>query len=228
MRNLKLLYLLVLAALSTVAPAQSIYVDFDIGSGTPEIGSGAPSSSFAGAAGIPGVWNRVFRDDNGPAPLFDTNGVLGGASMTWSGSAGNLGFNNPTNTGDLALLLNDAKNVSDTLTMRISGLAPGRYRVFTYAVEPQGHSWTTNIAIPGSVQGTVAVTGPMPGNLLLEGVTHSIHDLQFNGGELMIAASGEWPRSYVNGFQILAVPEPTTVPFLTSGLACLVFGRKRI
>ncbi|MCH8274937.1 MAG: hypothetical protein IH851_09115 [Armatimonadetes bacterium] len=34
-------------------------IDLDIGSGSPEIGNGAPSDAFPGAAGQPGRWNRV-------------------------------------------------------------------------------------------------------------------------------------------------------------------------
>ena len=214
--------------LRMLASAQSIYVDFDIGSGTPQIGAGAPSSGFGGAAGVPGQWNRLFRDDGGPASFFDVNGAATNVVMTWTGSAGGIGFNNPINTGDYALLLNDAKAVgSGGLNLTISGLTPGLYRIFTYAVKPQGEAWTTQITVPGSAQGIVAVTGPMPGNQLIPGITHSIHDIQLTGGPLTIQAAENWPGSYVNGFQILAVPEPTTISVIAFSLAALAARRRR-
>jgi hypothetical protein len=129
----------------------------------------------------------------------------------------------------MALLLNDAQHIgAGGLTISVTGLIPGAYRVFTYAVEPQGNLWSTMITVPGSIQGTIAVTGPMPGNHLIDGVTHSVHDLQFGGGTLTIFAAEHWPRSYVNGLQILAVPEPFPVSVFAIGLAAVTLRRKRM
>ncbi|MFI5384937.1 MAG: PEP-CTERM sorting domain-containing protein [Fimbriimonadales bacterium] len=66
----------------------------------------------------------------------------------------------------------------------------------------------------------------MPGNQLIEGVTHSVHDIQLGAGPLTIFAAADWPKSYVNGFQILAVPEPATVSTLVLALAGFAARRK--
>jgi hypothetical protein len=148
--------------------------------------------------------------------------------MTWSGGAGVLGYNNPNLSGDYAYLLKDAEAVgAGGLRFTLTGLAPGQYRIFTYAVKPQGEAWTTQITIPGSVQGTVDVTGPMPPNQLIDGITHSVHDIDFSGGSLLIRAEEHWPNSYVNGFQIQAVPEPASVAALAALLPILVRKRSR-
>jgi hypothetical protein len=144
------------------------------------------------------------------------------------GSGGAFGYNNPINTGDYNLLLNDADPVgAGGLRYTLDGLLPGRYKIYTYAVEPQGDPWLTQVTVPGSTQGTVAVTGPMPGNQLIEGITHSVHDIDFAGGSLLIRAEDHWPASYVNGFQIVAVPEPASLSICGMGLA-YVLRRRRL
>ena len=208
---------------------QSIYVDLDVGIGDEGIGNGAPSSSFGGAAGIPGYWNRTPTGGGVTWSLRDTSGSPTPVTVRWTGSAGGLGYRNTNNTGDYALLLNDAENVgTGGLNFTISNLLPGSYSVITYAVEPQGHLWETDISVPGSTTpNPQAVWGPMPGNQLILGVTHSIHDIDLSGGPLTIIAAEHFPRSYVNGFQILAVPEPSAIFACALGLAALVAIRRR-
>lgn len=212
----------VFVSIGRVASGQSIYVDMDGGFGGAEVGTGAPSSSFAGAAGVPGYWNQVQAGNGGPWQLRDADGELDTVSMSWTGSGASFGFNNPALTGDFRLLMADAEMVgAGGLRYEISGLAPGEYRVFTYACKPQGQALTSFITVPGSTQGTVAVTGPMPPNFFVAGVTHSIHDVNSLTGTIRIQAA-EIQNSYVNGFQLLAVPEPATVFACAFGLAILI------
>ena len=213
-----------------VASGQSIYVDMDGGFGGGEVGTGAPSSAFGGAAGVPGYWNQVQAGNGGPWNLRDTNGNLSGVVVTWSGSGGSFGYNNPNISGDYKLLMADADPVGHPgLTDTITGLIPGGYRIFTYACKPQGQAVTSFITVPGSVQGTLAVTGPMPPNQFISGVTHSIHDAQLSGGPLVIQSAEEPSETYVNGFQILAVPEPSLISsFALASAAYLAARRKRM
>lgn len=216
----------VFVSIGRVASGQSIYVDMDGGFGGAEVGTGAPSSSFAGAAGVPGYWNQVQAGNGGPWQLRDADGELGTVSMSWTGSGASFGFNNPALTGDFRLLMADADQVgAGGLRYEISGLAPGEYRVFTYACKPQGQALTSFITVPGSTQGTVAVTGPMPPNFFVEGVTHSVHDIFVTGDTVQIRAA-EIQNSYVNGFQIVAVPEPIAIFSFVVGFGLLV-GRRR-
>jgi hypothetical protein len=227
MKGLRIPALALVGCLVPAGAAQSIYVDLDVGIGGPQLGGGAPSSAFGGAAGVPGFWNAVEADSGSATGILDTGGHATTVSMTWTGGGGGFGLNNPINTGDYNLLLNDAERNGSDMSFVISGLLPGPYRVFTFAVEPHGDLWTTNITIAGSVEGTRSVTGPMPGNQLIEGVTHSIHNIELGGGPLTIEAVGAWPRSYVNGFQILAVPEPTTISAFSFCLAGFLARRKK-
>ena len=96
MQRIKLLLGITIgASVCTVTSAQSVYVDLDIGSGPPSIGSGAPSSSFGGAAGVPGYWNRVQAGNDGPWALNDTSGAATDVSVSWTGDGGALGYTNP-------------------------------------------------------------------------------------------------------------------------------------
>ena len=59
------------------ASAQSFNIDLDIMAGPPEAGAGAPSSTFGGAAGSVGFWNRVdAAGPRQPTPLASLDGVL--------------------------------------------------------------------------------------------------------------------------------------------------------
>ncbi|MFI5384938.1 MAG: PEP-CTERM sorting domain-containing protein [Fimbriimonadales bacterium] len=217
------------SALGCIGPAagQSIYVDIDIGIGDPALGNGAPSSAFGGAAGIPGFWNRVQADSDGPFALKDATGSPTGVVLTAHGGGGATGYRNTTNTGDYALWLNDGERIGGSLIYTVTGLAPGSYRVFTAAVQPQGGVDDAFITVPGSsTTNPQLVTGPMPGNQLIQGITHSVHDIDFSGGALVISAAGD-DNAYVNGFQIEAAPEPATVSAFALALAGFAARRKR-
>src|SRR5688572_27371175 len=100
-------------AVTPAAYAQSFNIDLDAFFGTPETGNGAPSPEFGAAAGQLGLWNRISMVAGGTIPIHDTAGAFTGATMHVFGTFGDgIGFNNPTNTGDFALLLNDAASVN--------------------------------------------------------------------------------------------------------------------
>lgn len=208
--------------------AQSIFVDMDIMSGGIDVGAGAPSPAFGAAAGVPGFWNQVPSGNEGPWALRDISGSVTSVSMSWVGDGGGLGYNNPNLAGDFKLLMADAERVgAGGLRFTITGLSPGPYRIFTYACKPQGELWTTVITVPGSTsENPQAVTGPMPPNQFVLGVTHSIHDILLSGGPLEIVAA-EHQNSYVNGFQILAVPEPASFFAFASLLTAMAVLRRR-
>ncbi len=92
-------------------------MDLDVAVGDPGIGNGAPSSSFGDAAGQPGFWNR-FGFGGVPVPIA---GLGGESTVVWMDAeytgqvGGGGGFAFAGNTGDYALLLNDAATVGSIL-----------------------------------------------------------------------------------------------------------------
>ncbi len=212
------------AAVVLHAPAapQNFNVDLDIFFGGPEIGNGAPSDAFGGAAGMPGRWNRIPMLGNGPYDLVDVNGSPTSVHMSavWSqGHRGGGGTNQQINTGDFKLLLDDAASVADllnggTVTYYWNGLSPGPYDLYVYAVHRGGFALDAPVfAANTSSPNPQIVRGPMPGNAFALHVTHSVHRIEVTDGSMrawIVQAPGMQHNLNVNGFQIIAVAEPST------------------
>jgi hypothetical protein len=205
-----------LAFTFAAANAQSFNVDVDISNGNPLGGAGAPSSAFGAAANQPGVWNALPAQTISGFGLLDLQGNATSVSASCVGSGGAVGFNNPGNTGDFNFLLNDADRIgTGSLRYTLSNLANGFYRIFTYSVRPNVTQGSSDITVAGATIPTVHVAGVMPGNSFILGVTHAIHEVNVTNGTLQIRADGS-PNDYINGFQIVSVPEPTPVIALTA------------
>ncbi len=219
---------LLASGLST-AHSQSFNIDLDIFGGTPEIGNGAPSGAFGAAANQPGRWNRVNGSASIPIQLFGLDGNPTNVWITASGGTGSRGgWNNPLNTGDYALLLNDTTIVfNGPITWTVSGLENGVYRLFTHAICPvPDFEWPAKVSVTGSSSSNPQiVTGPMPGNSFEHLVTHAIHDVVVPHGLLIVtvetAGDPNTTLAYVNGFQLVAVPEPISAAGLAVGLVIL-------
>jgi hypothetical protein len=79
----------ILALVIGKVSAQSVYVDMDIFIGGEELGAGAPSSAFGGAAGTPGYWNQVQAGSAGEAVfLKDIDNNSTPVAISWTGGAG--------------------------------------------------------------------------------------------------------------------------------------------
>lgn len=234
-----------LAACLLPAPAlgQFFNIDIDCEDGSPPfLGSGVPSSSFGAASGQTGVWNLLNGLSTAPIPLVGLNGAATGATVTVSSTVflSCLSYNNPTNTGDYALLLNDASQAGTivqggSLTYTFNGIANGSYEVYTYASAPQGdlgQLTASSVFVPGSTSANPQfVSGPETGNAFALGITHSIHDILVTNNTLIVDVSelpvGTYP-AYVAGFQIQSVPEPGTATMLGLGIAIAAFLRRRV
>ena len=209
------------------AAALSFNVDIDARGFPPEVGGGVPAPTFGGPAGQLGTWNSVTPSGTNRGFLSDLNGNITNVNLTVTGWGGGFGFNNPNIWGDFKLLMADAEQVSDVLTYTLTGLQPGYYRVFTLALPPGGEFASTTIRVPGSISGDQTVSGSMPANFFQHLLTHSVHDIVVSDGTLRIQASGVWPNSFVNGFQVAMVPEPGTLLVLTGSLTALAARRRR-
>jgi hypothetical protein len=216
------------------ALAQSFNVDIDQTGPNPQLGQGVPSSTFGAAAGQPGAWNS-YLNTSAAVPLVDLAGAATSATVqitATSTSPTTLGFNNPANTGDFALLLNDGSQIGTTVqggsrTYTFSGLAAGAYSIVTYTARPQGTNGHLLIDIPGSNEGQLTATGVPTGNTFTPGVSHVTHTLSLVGSSFNINLTdipGD-PAGYVDGFQITLVPEPTAG--LLSVLALPLLARRR-
>jgi hypothetical protein len=222
---------LAIALLSRIAGAQSFNVDISL-DGNPSVGGGVPSDSFGAAANQPGRWNYLdvvgIRES-----LFDLQGNVVPVSISTATSGGSLqggGFANPSNTGDYAKLLNDEGTVSGAWrSWTFNGLANGSYRVVTYAVRPSPVFTTALVTISNSITPNPQVAqGIMPGNQLILGLTHTVHEANVVNSQLVITVSRPVGGEIVcvNGFQLTAVPEPISVIALTFALGGYIL-RKR-
>jgi hypothetical protein len=211
----------------SIVGAQGFNVDVDLFNSDPDVGGGAPSSFFGAAAGQVGFWNALPTGFSGGFPLRDLSGAASSVSVsTIVGWGGGGGWNNPINTGDFSLLLNDGESISGTLQYTITGLAAGAYRVFTYTPRPNGLPSAVNVTVPGSTsQNPQLVSGTMPGNTFIYLRTHSIHDVFITNGMLQIQAQAA-PNNFVTGFQIVPVPEPATIAGVILPLGYLLRRRR--
>ncbi|MFI5384936.1 MAG: hypothetical protein ACHQ50_02340 [Fimbriimonadales bacterium] len=211
-----------------MATAQSFNIDLD-SPGPPELGGGAPSSAFGGAASQPGFWNAVYAGGpTTPVQLHGLDGLPTGVQLQATGGTGSYGgFNNPNLSGDFRLLMADGANVGTPIQYHFSGLQTGHYLLYTYSANASGQAVNLLVSVPGSSTPPQTVTGPMPPNQFIIGVDYCVHDLPFTGTSVEIDVSGSGPPNpEVHGFQIVAVPEPATVFAFASGLFALL-GRAR-
>lgn len=224
-------------ALGADASAQYFNVDIDCNNGDPpQLGVGVPSPGFGAAANQPGMWNLFDGISIGPTPLVDLSGAATGVtlSLQWTIFYSCLDYLNTSNTGDYALLFNDASQVGSlagggTLTYTFAGLANGQYQLYTYASAPQGILSSSQVTVPGSTSANPQfVTGPAPGNGFALGITHSIHDILVTNNTLVVTISappGLNDPAYVAGFQL--VPGPGGATALLTGSVWLMGARRR-
>jgi hypothetical protein len=229
----------VVGCLSSAALGQSFNIDLEhANTGTPGWSVGAPTAAFPGASGQVGFWNAVPTNSTGPVALNDLSNVATSVSLTMTTNAPNgfahWQFNNTSNTGDMARLLNDCHVVNNTPgpwvnTYTFTGLQPGIYLVYVYGVRPMtGVSATRTTLIGGT--GPQMITGPMPGNAFALGVTHSLDAVMVTGGTLVVTVdcppTPTGAGAYANGFQLVyMVPSPGAAGVL--GAAMLVGLRRR-
>ncbi|HMS56218.1 MAG TPA: PEP-CTERM sorting domain-containing protein [Fimbriimonadaceae bacterium] len=214
----------VVTLLCQLANAQSFNIDIDIGFGGYEAGAGAPSSSFGGAADQVGYWNRI-RDSGGvhQHALTTLDGVVSSVTLQYnqSGALGGSGWNG--NDGDHRLLMNDGVRITIPATFTFSNVQTGRYRVITYMADRSGEDIPGDVTIHGAdVETKVSGVGGMPGNVFIEGRTHSVHDITLSTSTIaVLARTNPFNGTYTSllGFQIVkvAVPEPGGLLGLTLG-----------
>lgn len=225
----------IVAAIGASASAQSFNIDLDVVASSM---AGAPSSAFGAAAGQTGFWNAVDTYWTNPVALNGLSNNATSATLLMTTNAPNgfahWSYNNTSNTGDFAKLLNDCHIVNNnpgpwSNTYTFSGLQSGIYQVYTYGVRPLTGLSATRVTVTGGT-GPATIMGPMPGNSFALGVTHAIDTVTVTGGTLVITVDRDpllMPDgAYVNGFQLIHhVPAPGSAALLA--LAGVAMSRRR-
>lgn len=205
-----------LAAIASIASAQNFNLDFEDPAG---LAAGVPTSGF-GAAGGTGTWFAIGGGIT--SNLVNTSNVATGASVDVT-ALGVLSNNTQVYAGDDLLLMGDIADGPSLITF--SGLVDGVYDVWVYAQAPDSATFLTDVTIGGNTQ---TVGGTWAGTYV-QGTTHSFHTgVVVTGGTMSITMAVNSGFASLNGLQIAAVPEPTTLVGLAVGaLGLLLIRRKR-
>lgn len=231
-----------LLTLLSLALAQSAYSTFTIGTIDVDFGgSVTPSANATGAAVIGSagdVWNVINGTPTGAQTLNLTTGGSSGATVTLTFTGSSVitgtspGANGPNAalTQDFLAIMGPGMSIK-TGTATLNGLtASQQYAVYLYNGSTSigritdfnvtGTSTVTgsinNLGTPGTATWTPA-TAIIPGNYLQLNATANA------SGQLVInfmnraASEGDFA-----GFQIRAIPEPSTYALLVTGAAALL------
>ncbi len=185
---------------------QSFNIDCNVAAG---VGAGVPTDAFAGAALQAGRWNNIGVG-TGPFALVDLAGA--GTGVTLSRTNGTLfNFNNANTSGDFQLLFDDIHDLGaapGASTYTISGLFPGVYSVFVYAIAPDSSTARTSIFVSGSTStNPQACGGVMPVNSFALGVNFTQHIVTVpptgaGANQITIICTGTVNLGSVNGLQL--------------------------
>jgi len=200
-----------------IVPRASTPLNIDFGQ---ELG--APSDTFGGAAGRPGVWNSIT---NGVSPLLGLSGELSGASANvYAESATDDTGETPVTDEDRLLddyLLGDGAPV---WFVEIAGIAAGDYRVYIYGPPQLGSFPTGTISVGGIPLPTLPGD---PNSMLVPAVSWTAVAVTVTD-TLLIVGNGEIPDYGISGLQVVPVPEPGGGVLLGSGCAALwLMARRR-
>ena len=196
------------ALLAPAGRAQSVNIDLNTWGA-----AHLPASTYGAAAGQAGHWNNL--NYQGILPLNGLDGAPSGVSVETSLILFMLGFDHPGTSGDDEKLIDDFWDVNPAPGMlSFTGLEPGTYDVFTYAIAPDGDTWLTDIEVLGSSDPVQVVGGAWPGGHAL-GTTYALHSVVVDSsGTLAIVATVNTGFASVNGVQL--VQRSTGTTFCTS------------
>jgi hypothetical protein len=212
------------AFLPVVFAAPLAAQNFNLDYGEPNV---VPSSTYAGA-GLPGYWNGIRADLPNVYTLYDLSGSPTAVTFWQTGAAGAIAENDPSVTGDDALLMNDG---IITYTQGVdscfyfNNLQPGTYELITYAWRPN-HPTEQARTVVDNTPGVEITGGAWPG-YQLHGVTFARHIVTVDGSGSFVAHSGLAPGAdpavgaVCNGMQIRRLDEfASSCPGDGSAAAC--------
>jgi hypothetical protein len=201
--------LLLCALLAPRAAAQSFNLDFSTK-------AGAPGEAFGAAATQPGFWNGVPRDNGVPFALVGLDGVATAATVSLANVGEDQFLDDSAAEGELfALVADRLLSQGPPLEADFSGLQPGVYDVYTYAIDDFERE--IRVTMNNDDASAQMIVAGIEDELVL-GRTHVIHRVVVSDGSLSISAALGDP--FISGVQLALVPAPSAAPAL--GLALLV------
>jgi hypothetical protein len=173
-----------------------------------------PSPGFGGAANQPGSWFQMAHPIS--FPLLDLTGNFRGAWLTkWFPGGYASGHNNFTgNTREFKALLDDFYQSVPYNWILLQRLGPGTYDIYTYAgatLDPTPGEFTIGVGVSKSGFGRPAleirtIRTPMPGNVFIEGITHTKHRVKLQGREtVQILVRSATSHALISGIQIVII-----------------------
>src|SRR5262249_34174672 len=152
----------------------------------------------------------------GTTALVGLGGASSSVSITCIGAGYSFDYDNALTSGDDEKLMDDTSDPSPYSNWKIDGLAPGNYRLYTYAWAPDNATYLSYVDVLGSADAAQFVGGTWPGGYA-SGVTHAIHHVTIAaGGSIVIAVSVGSGYASLDGFQV--VPEVIGTPFCFPGV----------
>lgn len=182
--------------LASSAGAQSMNVS---------IVNGTPSASFGAGAGQTGVWNVApVKSTLLPFALKDLTGAATSVLFNTSTPGSDLFLNDPATSGDDQALMDGGHNIGPfgVSQIQLTGLANGKYDVFTYAWTPVHPFAIVTVGVPGSPDPLQPVGGAWNGTYTL-GLTHAKHSVQVTSGQILIDVTTTDAIAMVNGVQLV-------------------------
>lgn len=171
------LAILTITALAGQATAQSFNI---------EVGTSAavPSSSFGAAAASPGVWNPVTSSTAASILLKNLDGTTSAVTMTHSTGGSFFNNTNANLTGDYQSLLNDVQ-ADTTITYSFTGLTPGQYNIYTYALDAHSSMNPAHVVVNNALGIGNQDSGfeTPTSNDFHVGGTHALHNRVVNIGD---------------------------------------------
>ena len=218
------------------AQAQLLNVDFNQNNGAGWGGGGVdPGPTMSGPAviGTAGDQSNGINVNNGAGiPLFYASGAASGVTMSFTAGGGyganepNWGGNSPFNSTPYQNLMEDYLYTGPT-TITLAGLLPNQaYSLFLYnAADNNSGVRTTVFTVNGNNLNSI---WDATSSTLISGVTYVNFPsaLSDGSGVLVINVAGAGGEGDINGFQLLAVPEPSSLALFSTGLLALLGYRR--
>ena len=177
--------------------------NIDLGTSEGVVGSGQ-----GGAANNVGAWNGIDLPTSGSV-LLDLSSFQTSSTLSHTGSAGEIVYNEPLSTGAFAKLYDDGHDIGcnngDSVTYTFDGFVAGTYDVYVYSWALENLSYTTDITVNGGVKGVQTCGGLSSYQAtFIDGGNYVVDQVTITTGQaITVLAEQNNGCARVNGFQIL-------------------------